>query len=345
MHALVKHHAARGIELREVEIPTVGPNDVRIRVKRTAICGTDMHIFNWDPWAQKTIPVPMTVGHEYCGVIVEVGSEVSGLAIGDRVSGEGHITCGYCRNCRAGRRHLCRNTVGVGVNRPGCFAEYVVIPAVNAFKLPDAIDDEIAAILDPLGNAVHTALAFDVVGEDVLITGAGPIGIMAAAIVRFVGARHVVITDVNDYRLSIAKQMGATLAINVTRESLDSAMQQLGMREGFDVGLEMSGNASALRDMLRTMHHGGSIAMLGIPATEVAIDWNEVILKGLTLKGIYGREMFETWYKMAALLQSGLNVRPVITHRVPYTDYQYAFDIMGKGESGKVVMEWEAVGG
>jgi threonine 3-dehydrogenase len=345
MHALVKHHAARGIELREVEIPTVGPNDVRIRVKRTAICGTDMHIFNWDPWAQKTIPVPMTVGHEYCGVIVEVGSEVSGLAIGDRVSGEGHITCGYCRNCRAGRRHLCRNTVGVGVNRPGCFAEFVVIPAVNAFKLPDAIDDEIAAILDPLGNAVHTALAFDVVGEDVLITGAGPIGIMAAAIVRFVGARHVVITDVNDYRLSIAKQMGATLAINVTRESLDSAMQQLGMREGFDVGLEMSGNASALRDMLRTMHHGGSIAMLGIPATEVAIDWNEVILKGLTLKGIYGREMFETWYKMAALLQSGLNVRPVITHRVPYTDYQYAFDIMGKGESGKVVMSWEAVNG
>jgi threonine 3-dehydrogenase len=341
MHALVKHHAARGIELRDVEIPVVGPNDIRIRVKRTAICGTDMHIFNWDQWAQKTIPVPMTVGHEYCGEIVAVGSEVSGLSVGDRVSGEGHITCGFCRNCRAGRRHLCRNTVGVGVNRPGCFAEFVVIPAVNAFKLPDAIDDEIASILDPLGNAVHTALAFDVVGEDVLITGAGPIGIMAAAIVRFVGARHVVITDVNDYRLSIAKQMGATLAINVTRDSLDSAMQQLGMREGFDVGLEMSGNAAALRDMLRTMHHGGSIAMLGIPATEVAIDWNEVILKGLTIKGIYGRQMFETWYKMAALLQSGLNVRPVITHRVPYTDYQHAFDIMGRGESGKVVMNWE----
>jgi threonine 3-dehydrogenase len=340
MHALVKHHAARGIELRDVDVPAIGPNDVRIRVKRTAICGTDMHIFNWDQWAQKTIPVPMTVGHEYCGEIVDVGSEVSGLTVGDRVSGEGHITCGFCRNCRAGRRHLCRNAVGVGVNRPGCFAELVVIPAVNAFKLPDAIDDEIAAILDPLGNAVHTALAFDVVGEDVLITGAGPIGIMAAAIVRFVGARHVVITDVNDYRLSIAKQMGATLAINVTRDSLDSAMQQLGMREGFDVGLEMSGNASALRDMLRTMHHGGSIAMLGIPSTEVAIDWNEVILKGLTLKGIYGRQMFETWYKMAALLQSGLNVRPVITHRVPYTDYQHAFDIMGKGESGKIVMNW-----
>jgi threonine 3-dehydrogenase len=341
MHALVKHHAAPGIALRDVEIPAVGHNDVRIRVKRTAICGTDMHIYNWDPWAQKTIPVPMTVGHEYCGEIVEIGSEVSGLEVGDRVSGEGHITCGFCRNCRAGRRHLCRNTVGVGVNRPGCFAEYVVIPAVNAFKLPDAIDDEIAAILDPLGNAVHTALAFDVVGEDVLITGAGPIGIMAAAIVRFVGARHVVITDVNDYRLGIARRMGATVAINVARDSLDSAMQQLGMKEGFDVGLEMSGNAAALRDMLRTMHHGGSIAMLGIPPNEVAIDWNEVILKGLTIKGIYGRQMFETWYKMTALLQSGLDIRPVITHRLAYTGYQHAFDIMSKGESAKVVMRWD----
>ena len=341
MHALVKHHAAPGIALRDVEIPAVGHNDVRIRVKRTAICGTDMHIYNWDPWAQKTIPEPMTVGHEYCGVIVEIGSEVSGLEVGDRVSGEGHITCGFCRNCRAGRRHLCRNTVGVGVNRPGCSAEYVVIPAVNAFKLPDAIDDEIAAILDPLGNAVHTALAFDVVGEDVLITGAGPIGIMAAAIVRFVGARHVVITDVNDYRLGIARRMGATVAINVARDSLDSAMQQLGMKEGFDVGLEMSGNAAALRDMLRTMHHGGSIAMLGIPPNEVAIDWNEVILKGLTIKGIFGRQMFETWYKMTALLQSGLDIRPVITHRLAYTGYQHAFDIMSKGESAKVVMRWD----
>ena len=312
-----------------------------IRVKRTAICGTDMHIYNWDAWAQKTIPVPMAVGHEYCGEIVEIGSEVSGFSPGDRVSGEGHITCGYCRNCRAGRRHLCRNTVGVGVNRPGCFAEYVVIPAFNAFKLPAAIDDEIAAILDPLGNAVHTALAFDVVGEDVLITGAGPIGIMAAAIVRFIGARNVVITDVNDYRLDLARRMGATLALNVTRDSLDDAMKQLGMREGFDVGLEMSGNAAALRDMLRTLHHGGSVAMLGIPPNEVAIDWNDVILKGLTIKGIYGRQMFETWYKMAALLQSGLNIRPVITHRVPYTDYQHAFDIMGRGQSGKVVMDWE----
>jgi threonine 3-dehydrogenase len=341
MHALVKQRAAPGIELSDIPKPVVGHNDVLIQVKRTAICGTDMHIYNWDAWAQKTIPVPMAVGHEYCGVVVEIGSEVSGFSPGDRVSGEGHITCGYCRNCRAGRRHLCRNTQGVGVNRPGCFAEYVTIPAFNAFKLPDAIDDEIAAILDPLGNAVHTALSFDVVGEDVLITGAGPIGIMAVAIVRFIGARNIVITDVNDFRLELARKMGATLALNVTRDSLDDAMKQLGMREGFDVGLEMSGNAAALRDMLRTLHHGGSVAMLGIPATEVALDLNDVILKGLTIKGIYGRQMFETWYKMAALLQSGLDIRPVITHRLPYTEYQKAFDIMGRGESGKVVMEWE----
>jgi threonine 3-dehydrogenase len=341
MRALVKAHAAVGIELQDIPKPTVGPNDVMIRVKRTAICGTDMHIYNWDAWAQKTIPVPMAVGHEYSGEVVEVGSEVQGFKPGDRVSGEGHITCGYCRNCRAGRRHLCRNTQGVGVNRQGSFAEYVVIPAFNAFKLPAAIDDEIASILDPLGNAVHTALAFDVVGEDVLITGAGPIGIMAAAIVRFIGARNVVITDVNDYRLDLARKMGATLALNVTRDSLDDAMKQLGMQEGFDVGLEMSGNASALRSMLRTLHHGGSVAMLGIPATEVAIDWNEVVFKGLTIKGIYGRQMFETWYKMAAMLQSGLNIRPIITHRLPVGEYQRAFEIMGAGQSGKVVMNWE----
>ena len=341
MRALVKAHAAIGIQLQDIPKPTVGPNDVMIRVKRTAICGTDMHIYNWDAWAQKTIPVPMAVGHEYSGEIVEIGSEVQGFKPGDRVSGEGHITCGYCRNCRAGRRHLCRNTLGVGVNRQGSFAEYVVIPAFNAFKLPTAIDDEIASILDPLGNAVHTALAFDVVGEDVLITGAGPIGIMAAAIVRFIGARNVVITDVNDYRLDLARKMGATLALNVTRDSLDDAMKQLGMQEGFDVGLEMSGNPSALRSMLRTLHHGGSVAMLGIPSTEVAIDWNDVILKGLTIKGIYGRQMFETWYKMAALLQSGLNIRPIITHRFAFTDYQRAFEIMGAGQSGKVVMNWE----
>jgi threonine 3-dehydrogenase len=342
MKALVKQHAAPGIELREVAPPVLGPNDVRIRVRKTAICGTDMHIYKWDAWAQKTIPVPMTVGHEYCGQIIEVGAEVSGLVIGDRVSGEGHITCGHCRNCRAGRRHLCRNTIGVGVNRPGCFAEELVIPAVNAFKLPDAIDDDIAAILDPLGNAVHTALAFDVVGEDVLITGAGPIGVMAAAIARFVGARYVVVTDVNDFRLELARKMGATLALNVTRESIDDAMKQLGMTEGFDVGLEMSGNAQAFREMLRTLHHGGSVAMLGIPSEEIAIDWNQVIFKGLTIKGIYGREMFETWYKMAALLQSGLNVRPVITHRLPYTEFAQAFDIMAGGQAGKIVMEWSA---
>src|SRR5689334_19495241 len=255
MHVLVKACAAVGIDLQDIPKPTVGPNDLLIKIKRTAICGTDMHIYNWDAWAQKTIPVPMAVGHEYCGVVVEIGSEVNGFAIGDRVSGEGHITCGHCRNCRAGRRHLCRNTVGVGVNRPGCFAEYLSIPAFNAFKLPDAIDDDIASILDPLGNAVHTTLAFDVVGEDVLITGAGPIGIMAAAVARHVGARHIVITDVNDYRLDLARKMGATLALNVTRDSLDGAMKQLGMQEGFDVGLEMSGNPAALRDMLRTLHH------------------------------------------------------------------------------------------
>jgi threonine 3-dehydrogenase len=340
MKALVKHHAAPGIELQDIPVPSLGPNDVRIRVRKTAICGTDMHIYKWDAWAQKTIPVPMAVGHEYCGEIIEIGNEVSGFAIGDRVSGEGHITCGHCRNCRAGRRHLCRNTIGVGVNRPGCFAEELVIPAVNAFKLTAAIDDDIAAILDPLGNAVHTALAFDVVGEDVLITGAGPIGIMAAAIVRFVGARHVVVTDVNEYRLGLARKMGATLALNVARESIDDAMKQLGMTEGFDVGLEMSGNPQAFREMLRTLHHGGSIAMLGIPSEDVAIDWNQVIFKGLTIKGIYGRQMFETWYKMASLLQSGLNIRPVITHHLSYRDFAEGFAIMGSGQSGKVVMDW-----
>jgi threonine 3-dehydrogenase len=340
MKALVKERAQPGIWLGEIPAPTVGPNDVLIRIRRTAICGTDMHIYNWDAWAQRTIPVPMAVGHEYCGEIIEVGSEVAGLKPGDRVSGEGHITCGYCRNCRAGRRHLCRNTVGVGVNRPGCFAEYLVIPAFNAFKLPDSISEDVAAILDPLGNAVHTALAFNVVGEDVLITGAGPIGIMAVAIVRFVGARHVVITDVNDYRLDLARRMGASRALNVTRESLDDAMRDLGMQEGFDVGLEMSGNGTALRELLRTMHHGGSVALLGIPPDEVAIDWNEVIFKGLTLKGIYGREMFETWYKMSSLLQSGLDISPVITHRLPYTEFGRAFDIIGSGQSGKVVLDW-----
>ena len=342
MKALVKAERAPGIWLQEIPEPKLGANDVRIRIRKTAICGTDMHIYSWDAWAQKTIPVPMVVGHEYSGEIVEIGSEVQGLAIGDRVSGEGHITCGYCRNCRAGRRHLCRNTVGVGVNRPGCFAEYLVIPAFNAFKLPDSISDEVASILDPLGNATHTALAFNLVGEDVLITGAGPIGIMAAAIARFVGARHVVVTDINDYRLDLARRMGATRAINVTRESLDDTMKSLGMVEGFDVGLEMSGNPSAFRDLLRTMHHGGSVALLGIPPGDTAIDWNEVIFKGLVIKGIYGREMFETWYKMSAMLQSGLDVTPIITHRLPVAAYQDGFEIMKSGSSGKVILDWAA---
>jgi threonine 3-dehydrogenase len=343
MKALVKKEATAGIWLEEIPEPTIGPNDVLIKIDKTAICGTDMHIYNWDAWARKTIPVPMAVGHEYCGHIVELGSEVRGLTVGDRVSGEGHITCGHCRNCRAGRRHLCRNTVGVGVNRPGAFAEYLSIPASNAFKLPDSISDDVASILDPFGNATHTALAFNMVGEDVLITGAGPIGIMAVAIARFVGARHVVITDVNDYRLELARQMGATRSVNVQRETLDQTMRDLGMQEGWDVGLEMSGNTAAFRDLLRTMHHGGSVALLGIPPEETAIDWNQVIFKGLTLKGIYGREMFETWYKMASLLQSGLDLTPVITHHLPIQDYPQAFNIMGSGRSGKVILDWQTL--
>jgi threonine 3-dehydrogenase len=342
MKALVKALREPGIWMQDIEPPRVGHNDVLIRMKKTAICGTDIHIYNWDAWAQKTVPVPMQVGHEYCGEIVEVGSEVAGFAPGDRVSGEGHITCGHCRNCRAGRRHLCRNTIGVGVNRPGCFAEYMVLPASNVFKLPDAITDEIASVLDPLGNATHAALSFDLVGEDVLITGAGPIGIMAVAIARHVGARHVVITDVNDYRLDLARKMGASRALNVAHESIEGAMRDLGMEEGFDVGLEMSGNPVAFRDLLKSMHHGGRVALLGIPPSDVAIDWNEVIFKGLVIKGIYGREMFETWYKMAAMLQSGLDVTPIITHRFAIGDYQLAFETMNSGRSGKVILDWAA---
>jgi len=340
MKALVKARAEPGIWLEDVPEPAVGHNDVLIKVNRSAICGTDMHIYNWDAWAQKTIPVPMAVGHEYAGEIVEVGSEVRGFAAGDRVSGEGHITCGFCRNCRAGRRHLCRNTQGVGVNRPGSFAQYLSIPASNVFKLPPSVDDEIASFLDAFGNATHTALAFSVVGEDVLITGAGPIGIMAVAIARYCGARHVVVTDVNDYRLQLATQMGASKTINVARDSLDAAMRELGMEEGFDVGFEMSGTPSALRDMLRTMNHGGSISMLGIPPGDTAIDWNQVIFKGLVIKGIYGREMFETWYKMSAMLQSGLDVRPVVTHRFGIRDFREGFEIMNSGKSGKIILDW-----
>jgi threonine 3-dehydrogenase len=343
MKALVKAEARPGIWMKDIPEPKVGPNDVLIKIVKTAICGTDMHIYHWDAWAQKTIPVPMAVGHEYFGRIVEMGSEVRGFAIGDRVSGEGHLTCGFCRNCRAGRRHLCRNTTGVGVDRQGCFAEYLAIPAGNAFKLTDAITDDIASILDPFGNATHTTLAFNMVGEDVLITGAGPIGIMAVAIAKRVGARHVVITDVNDYRLGLARKMGATRAVNVSKEKLDDVMEELGMQEGFDVGLEMSGNATAFRDMLRTMHHGGSVALLGIPPGDTAIDWNQVIFKGLNMRGIYGREMFETWYKMAALLQGGLDITPVITHHFPIQEFQRGFEIMGSGQSGKIILDWNTL--
>ncbi len=340
MKALVKAKAERGIWMQDIEQPAVGHNDVLIKIKQTAICGTDIHIFKWDDWAQATIPVPLAVGHEFCGEIVEMGIEVRGFSVGDRVSAEGHITCGICRNCRAGRRHLCMNTVGVGVNRPGAFAEYLSVPAFNVFKLPDAISDDMASILDPLGNATHTALSFDLVGEDVLITGAGPIGIMAVAIAKYAGARHVVITDVNDYRLDLARKMGATAAVNVTTDLLDKTMLDLGMEEGFDVGMEMSGNPQAFRDMLRTMHHGGKIALLGIPPEETAIDWNQVIFKGLVIKGIYGREMFETWYKMSSMIQSGLNIEPVITHHFPVDDYLPAFELMESGQTGKVILNW-----
>ena len=314
MKALVKTKAERGLWMQDIAVPEVGHNDVLIKINCTAICGTDIHIYQWDDWAQKTIPVPLAIGHEFSGEVVECGSEVRGFKTGDRVSAEGHITCGVCRNCRAGRRHLCINSIGVGVSRPGAFAEFLAVPAFNVFKLPDVISNDMAAILDPLGNATHTALSFDLVGEDVLITGAGPIGIMAVAIARYAGARHIVVTDINDYRLKLAKTMGASVALNITRDSLDDTMQALGMEEGFDVGMEMSGNAEAFRDMLRTMHHGGRIAILGIPPEESSVDWNQIIFKGLTLKGIYGREMFETWYKMASMLQSGLDIEPIITH-------------------------------
>ncbi|NNC56015.1 MAG: L-threonine 3-dehydrogenase [Woeseiaceae bacterium] len=340
MKALVKAKPERGIWMEDIAVPEVGHNDVLIKINRTAICGTDIHIFKWDDWAQATIPVPMAVGHEFSGEIVDLGIEVKGFKVGDRVSAEGHITCGVCRNCRAGRRHLCMNAIGVGVSRAGAFAEYLSVPAFNVFKLPDLITDDLASILDPLGNATHTALSFDLVGEDVLVTGAGPIGVMAVAIARFAGARHIVITDVNDYRLELARKMGASRALNVTRETIDDTMRDLGMEEGFDVGMEMSGNPQAFRDMLRTMHHGGKIAMLGIPPGDMAIDWNDVIFKGLFIKGIYGREMFETWYKMSSMLQSGLNMDPIITHHFDIDEFQPAFELMESGQSGKVILHW-----
>lgn len=341
MKSLAKLKPEQGIWMTTSVKPVAGYNDLLIKIKKTAICGTDIHIYNWDEWAQKTIPVPMVVGHEYVGEVVGIGEGVKGFSIGDRVSGEGHITCGHCRNCRGGRTHLCRNTIGVGVNREGSFAEYLVIPAFNAFKLPDEISDDLAAIFDPFGNAVHTALSFDLVGEDVLITGAGPIGIMAAAVAKHVGARHVVITDVNEYRLDLARKMGATRTVNVSKEKLSDVMTELGMTEGFDVGLEMSGVAMAFTDMLANMNNGGKIAMLGIPGNDMAIDWSQVIFKGLTIKGIYGREMFETWYKMVSLIQSGLDLSPIITHHYSIDDFQKGFDIMRSGLSGKVILNWE----
>ena len=340
MRALAKLERGPGLTMTDVQTPDVGHNDVMIKIKKTAICGTDIHIWKWDEWAQKTIPVPMHVGHEYVGEIVEMGQEVRGFSIGDRVSGEGHITCGHCRNCRAGRRHLCRNTTGVGVNREGAFAEFLVIPAFNAFKIPDSISDDLAAIFDPYGNATHTALSFNLVGEDVLITGAGPIGIMAVAIARHVGARHVVVTDVNDYRLGLALKMGATRSVNVTRQSLKEVMAELGMVEGFDVGMEMSGVPTAFQDLLENMNHGGKVALLGIPPSNTVIDWNQVIFKGLEIKGVYGREMFETWYKMVAMLQSGLDLSPILTHQFPVEQFVKGFETMLSGQSGKVILNW-----
>jgi len=340
MKTLAKLKPEIGVWMHDEEIPAMGNNDVLIKIIKTAICGTDMHIYNWDQWSQTTIPVPMTFGHEFVGIIEAIGQDVKGFNVGERVSGEGHITCGHCRNCRAGKRHLCRNTFGVGVNRQGAFAEYLVIPAENAFKIPDDISDDLASIFDPFGNAAHTALSFDLVGEDVLITGAGPIGAMAVAIAKHVGARNVVITDVNDFRLDLAKKMGATRAVNVTHEKLSDVMLEIGMVEGFDVGMEMSGVGSAFSNMLEVMNHGGSVAILGIPSLDTTIDWNQVIFKGLTLKGIYGREMYETWYKMVAMLQSGLDISPIITHHYEVEDFQKGFDRMASGLSGKVILNW-----
>jgi len=341
MKALVKARPERGLWIQDMPEPQVGPNDIRVRIQKTAICGTDLHIYNWDEWSQNTIRTPMIIGHEFVGIVDGVGEAVAGIHVGDRVSGEGHITCGHCRNCRAGVRHLCRNTVGVGVNRDGCFAEYLVIPAGNAFKIPHNIDSDIAAILDPFGNAAHTALSFNLVGEDVLITGAGPIGILAAALARYVGARFVVITDVNDYRLELARRLGPFRTVNVLREKIADVQKELGMTEGFDVGLEMSGVPSAFHDMLDNMNHGGRVAMLGIFPGPIQINSHRIIFKGLTIKGIYGREMFETWYKMASILQSGLDIRPVITHHFPVDDFLKGFEVMNTGRAGKVILNWE----
>jgi threonine 3-dehydrogenase len=342
--ALVKSRREPGLWLEEIDKPAIGINDVLIRVLRTGICGTDVHIYKWDEWAQKTIPVPMAIGHEFVGRIVETGSNVVDFFPGDIVSGEGHVVCGRCRNCLAGRRHLCANTLGVGVNRPGAFAEYIALPMTNLWRHHESVALDVAAIFDPFGNAVHTALSFPVLAEDVLITGAGPIGIMAIPVVRHAGARHVVVTDLNPFRLELARKMGATLAVNPNETPLAEVQKHLGMAEGFDVGLEMSGNIQALRDMIANMSHGGKIAILGIPAKDAAIDWRQVIFRGLTLKGIYGREMYETWYRMTVMLDSGVDISPVITHRFSYRDFQKGFDAMVSGEAGKVVLDWRSAG-
>ena len=342
MKALSKLKAEEGVwMIKDAPIPEIGPNDVLIKIVKSSICGTDVHIYKWDKWAQDNVPVPLIIGHEYVGVIDKVGSEVTHLQKGQRVSGEGHLVCGHCRNCRAGKRHLCRNTVGLGYHIQGSFAQYLKLPASNVFPIPDEISDDIAAIFDPFGNAVHTALSFDLVGEDVLITGAGPIGLMAVAICQHVGARHVVITDVNPWRLELAKKMGATRAVNVAKEKLEDVMKDLGMTEGFDVALEMSGAPGGFKDMLRTIRHGGKIALLGIPPGDMTINWNEVIFKGLIIKGIYGREMYETWYKMVTLIQGGLDLSPLITHHFKIDDFQKGFDAMISGEAGKVILDWE----
>lgn len=341
MKALVKKKAEPGIWMDEVPVPEIGINDVLIKIKKTSICGTDVHIYNWDDWAQKTIPVPMVVGHEYVGTIEAIGSNVHDVKIGELVSGEGHIVCGHCRNCRAGRRHLCPNTKGVGVNRPGCFAEYLSIPVTNVWHCDPKIPTDILSIFDPFGNATHTALSFEVLGEDVLITGAGPIGIMAAAICKHAGARYVVITDLNPYRLELAKKLGVTRAVDISKEKLSDVVKELGMKEGFDVGLEMSGSPNALNDMIDVMFHGGNIALLGLLPSNAAVNWEKVIFNGLTLRGIYGRKMFETWYKMQTMVQSGLNINSIITHRFKIDDFQKGFDVMRSGNSGKVILDWE----
>jgi threonine 3-dehydrogenase len=341
MKALIKKEAKPGLWLEDVEEPKTGINDVLIRVDRTGICGTDLHVYEWNAWARQTIPIPLVVGHEFVGEVLEVGSNVADFHTGDIVSAEGHVVCGRCRNCLAGRRHLCKDTKGIGVNRAGAFAEYISVPMTNVWHHKDGIDRDVASIFDPFGNAVHTALTFDVLGEDVLITGAGPIGIMAAAVVKHSGARFVVITDLNEYRLDLARRMGVTLALNIKEGTLGDVQKRLGMKEGFDVGLEMSGNPSAFRGMIETMCHGGKIAMLGIPSQQIDINWNTVIFNMLTIKGIYGREMYETWYKMTVMLESGLDIKPVITHRYHYTEFEKGFEVMQTGQSGKVVLSWQ----